>query len=74
VIAGRGWRGSLAGRSGCDGCGRELRGWELVPVVSYLALHGRCGRCGARIPVSLLVRELIGTVVGVVVVLLVTRR
>jgi prepilin signal peptidase PulO-like enzyme (type II secretory pathway) len=40
---------SLLGRSGCDGCARELAAWELVPVLSYLLLRGRCSTCGARI-------------------------
>ncbi len=39
---------SLNGRSHCLSCGRLLRWYHLVPVVSYLALRGRCGHCGAR--------------------------
>jgi leader peptidase (prepilin peptidase) / N-methyltransferase len=35
----------LLARSACDECGRRLRVGELVPVVSYLSLGGRCG-CG----------------------------
>ncbi|WCT72886.1 A24 family peptidase [Sphingomonas naphthae] len=42
-------RSVVHGRSACDGCGRALRAFELVPLVSYLALHGRCRRCGAAI-------------------------
>ncbi len=38
------------GRSHCEGCGRTLRGPELVPVFSYLFLKGRCRSCGQRIP------------------------
>jgi leader peptidase (prepilin peptidase)/N-methyltransferase len=64
VVAGRGWRGSLSGRSACDGCGHSLRWWELLPVVSYLALRGRCSRCASAIPLSLLAREVSGAVVG----------
>lgn len=30
-------------------CERPLKAWHLVPVVSWLALRGRCGHCGARI-------------------------
>jgi leader peptidase (prepilin peptidase)/N-methyltransferase len=40
---------SVLGRSQCDGCGRPLRGWELVPLLSALAMRGVCARCGARI-------------------------
>lgn len=40
---------SVLGRSQCDGCGRPLRPWELVPIVSALAGGGTCRTCGARI-------------------------
>jgi prepilin signal peptidase PulO-like enzyme (type II secretory pathway) len=40
---------SLSGRSCCDGCGRALRPWELVPVLSYAVLRGRCATCHASI-------------------------
>lgn len=42
---------SLNGRSACGGCGRVLRAWELVPVLSYIALRGQCASCGAGIGV-----------------------
>ncbi|WP_343528286.1 prepilin peptidase [Sphingomonas sp.] len=42
-------RSVMAGRSACDGCGGILRAWELVPIVSALALRGRCARCGQGI-------------------------
>ncbi|APX65413.1 A24 family peptidase [Sphingomonas sp. gentR] len=38
-------RSVLTGRSACDHCGKTLRAWELVPVVSFVALRGRCARC-----------------------------
>ncbi len=40
---------SLNGRSHCDGCRRALRAWELIPLLSYLALRGRCSSCGDAI-------------------------
>ena len=36
------------GRSRCDGCGRTLATWELVPVVSGLLLR-RCSTCATPI-------------------------
>ncbi len=42
-------RSVLRGRSACDGCGRGLRAHELVPLVSWIAVRGRCTACGARI-------------------------
>ena len=35
--------------SACMSCGRALHWYENVPVVSWLALRGRCKGCGARI-------------------------
>lgn len=35
--------------SACENCGTRLRPYELIPVLSWLALRGRCGHCGARI-------------------------
>ena len=36
-------------RSACDGCGARLSPLDLVPIFSFLALRGRCRRCGAPI-------------------------
>lgn len=38
------WPGSR-----CTACGRALRWYENVPVVSWLLLRGRCRTCGVRI-------------------------
>jgi len=40
-------------RSRCESCGRELRARELVPVLSYLLLRGRCRHCGVALPARL---------------------
>jgi leader peptidase (prepilin peptidase)/N-methyltransferase len=64
VVLDRGWAGSLRGRSRCDGCGRPLRWFELVPIASYLALRGRCRTCGAAVPGVHLRREALGVVLG----------
>ena len=36
-------------RSHCPGCGRVLTPLELVPVVSYVCLGGKCKNCGSKI-------------------------
>ena len=36
-------------RSRCPGCGASISALENIPVLSYLALRGRCRRCGMRI-------------------------
>lgn len=40
---------SLLGRSQCDGCGRPLGPFDLMPLVSALVQRGRCRKCGVRI-------------------------
>ncbi|NPV28511.1 MAG: prepilin peptidase [Firmicutes bacterium] len=53
----------VAGRSRCPACGQALAWYDLVPVLSYLALRGRCRYC--RTPISpryLLVELLTGAV------------
>lgn len=52
------------GRSRCDSCGHMLRARELVPVLSFLSLRGRCAACGAAIPPAHLVAELACGLVG----------
>ncbi|HEX3973132.1 MAG TPA: A24 family peptidase [Stellaceae bacterium] len=39
----------VGGRSVCDHCGHTLGPLDLVPIVSWLALRGRCRHCGANI-------------------------
>ena len=41
----------LTPRSRCPSCGHEVRWYENIPVLSYLALRGRCSGCGTRIGV-----------------------
>ena len=39
----------VAPRSACPGCGHRIRAWENIPVISWLALRGKCSACRARI-------------------------
>jgi len=41
----------------CPSCETRLRPADLIPVVSYVALRGRCRYCGTRIPFQYLVIE-----------------
>ena len=54
--------------SRCPGCNRPIRPWENIPVVSYLALRGKCAGC--KKPISIrypLVEALTGTLALIVV-------
>jgi leader peptidase (prepilin peptidase)/N-methyltransferase len=46
--------------SHCPACQRRLTPVELIPIISFLALRGRCKDCGERIPIRMLLVE-IGT-------------
>jgi leader peptidase (prepilin peptidase) / N-methyltransferase len=46
------------GRSRCDLCGHFLTVRDLVPVISFLALRGRCRHCGASIARHHIILEL----------------
>lgn len=41
---------ALVGRSACDGCGRTLSAWELIPLAGWAAVRGRCATC--RVPIN----------------------
>ncbi len=43
------WRSILSGRSRCPDCRTDLRWYDLIPVVSYLTLRGRCRYCAKPI-------------------------
>jgi leader peptidase (prepilin peptidase)/N-methyltransferase len=52
------------GRSACDQCGTALGPLELVPVLSFLWLRGRCRHCGAAIAQRHLAIELAAAAIG----------
>jgi leader peptidase (prepilin peptidase)/N-methyltransferase len=51
--------------SQCPRCGRRIRWFENVPIVSWLALRARCAGCGERISVMYPLVELLTAVVFV---------
>lgn len=48
--------------SHCDFCRVRLKTLDLVPVFSYIILKGRCRHCGAKLPLRVLIVELLGGV------------
>lgn len=44
--------------SHCDNCGKKLKIKELIPIVSYIKLKGRCS-CGAKIGIEKILSELL---------------
>lgn len=51
-------------RSRCFSCGRELEPVELVPLVSWILLRGRCRTCGEKIPIRYFLAECAGAAIG----------
>ena len=47
-------------RSHCPGCGKLLSPMELVPVVSYVCLGGKCKDCGSKIGIRDVLIETFG--------------
>lgn len=56
----------INGPSQCDNCGKKLQAYEMIPIISYLMLGGKCHSCKKRIPRSCLILELATVVVGMV--------
>ncbi len=52
----------------CPGCGAAIRPWQNIPVVSWLALRGRCAKCRTGISVQYPLVELASGVASAVCV------
>jgi len=55
-VRGEDW---MLGHSHCDTCGHELSTADLFPVISYIALKGKCRYCGSKVPPRDLIFEII---------------
>jgi leader peptidase (prepilin peptidase)/N-methyltransferase len=63
-------RSVLGGHSACDGCGTRIAARDMVPLLSWLLLRGRCRHCGSEIGVWQAACEIAGALIGVAAVLL----
>lgn len=57
----------VAPPSACGACGHEVRGYDNIPLVSWLVLRGKCRDCAAPISVRYPLVELAGAVAFAVV-------
>ena len=48
----------IAPRSHCTNCNHVLSWYELIPVISYLALKGRCSKCNSKIGIDSFLSEI----------------
>ena len=56
VVRGEDWK---MGHSHCDTCGHELSTADLFPIISYVALKGKCRYCGSKVPPRDLIFEIL---------------
>ena len=61
-VSGRSWWGKE--RSRCPACGHVLAWTDLIPLLSWLALKGRCRYCRKPIAVRYFAVEILGAVIG----------
>lgn len=52
VLIIRGGVRALGGRSICMSCGQKIHWFDLLPVISWVILHGRCRMCSSRISIQ----------------------
>ena len=50
---------TFGGRSGCMTCENKLCWYELIPLISFFALKGRCKNCKAKISIQYPIVEFI---------------
>jgi len=56
--------------SHCQKCNSPVHMWNMIPVLSYVLLRGRCRDCGAAIGLECALLELMGVAIGLVSVAL----
>ena len=60
-------RSVVVGRSKCARCSRELAWYELIPVLSFLGLRGKCRTCKQPISFQYALVELVTAIVFVII-------
>ena len=57
-------KGELGKRSVCLSCGKKLRWYENMPIVSWVLQRGKCRKCGKKIGTAEIMSEVLGGVFG----------
>lgn len=52
----------ILGRSHCDSCGKQLKAFENIPILSFLLLKGKCSSCKAKIDITYFLYELLAAI------------
>ena len=65
---------SILGRSSCEFCRKELSWIDLIPILSFMTLKGRCRYCHKKLPLAYPLSELFTGVIFALTYLLVNLR
>ena len=55
----------LKGRSICFSCNTQLQNKDLIPIISFISLGGKCRYCGSKIPKETLIIEILMGILSV---------
>ena len=58
------------GHSKCTTCGHELTMRDMIPILSWVSLRGKCRYCGARVSARYTIVEMLGGIFAVLWTLL----
>jgi prepilin signal peptidase PulO-like enzyme (type II secretory pathway) len=61
---------TMGGRSRCDKCKHKLAWFDLIPIISFTSLSGKCRYCRAPISIGHLVAEIITGVIFILTYIL----
>lgn len=60
-------RSFISGHSVCDSCGHELSALDMIPVIGWLLLGGKCRYCKAKFPPTSSIKEAFGGLCAVLI-------
>ena len=56
---------AATGRSRCDKCGKTIASFDLIPLISFAVLKGKCRSCHARISTGIFAMEIAAVILGI---------
>jgi leader peptidase (prepilin peptidase) / N-methyltransferase len=54
----------IRGRSVCEQCKQPVAAYDLIPIISYFMLNGKCRRCGAEFGRASVITESAAALIG----------
>lgn len=59
------------GKSMCTSCGHELSMKDMIPILSWVSLRGKCRYCGSKVSARYTIVEMLGGISAVMCTLLI---